>query len=93
MMASPTPEHAQELDLEFLEGSFIFLGPGELLTATKNVEEGDTFISRSRDKPVQCSDAPREFLDIFPFLRGTHVEDGLDFLRIRRYSSLTRHEA
>ena len=82
-----------KVDLELLEGSFTFLGPGELLTAAKNVEEGETLISRSRDKPVQCSDASRELLDFFPSPRRPHVDDGLDFLRVSLNSSLIHDEA
>ena len=77
---------------ELLESSFTFLGPNELPTASEDVEEGETFVGRSRDKHVQCGDAPRELLDFFPSPRGLYVEDGLDFLQVRLNSSLTHHE-
>ena len=79
--------------LELLESSFTFLGPNELLIASEDVEEGETLVGRTRDKPIQRGDAPRELSDFFPSLRGLHVEDGLDFLRVGFNSSLTHHEA
>ena len=41
-----------KIDLELVEGSFTFVGPDKLLAATKNVEEGETLVSRPGDKLV-----------------------------------------
>ena len=79
--------------LELLESSFTFIGPNELLTASEDVEQGETLVGRPRNKPIQCDDAPHELLDFFPSPKGLHVEYILDFVQVCFNSSLTHHEA